>query len=150
MLKIINSEKPKNLPENILLIPIISPQKGLQGYLLLVRSEKFSENEIELAGHLSSTYGHAFNSFLKDFSIKNHYKKYLTGKKSWKIYAAIFIILILPIRITSTAPVEVIAKNPSLVTSPFDGVVKNIVASNNDKIKQGDLLVLLEDIELRE
>jgi len=147
--KNINSEKPKNLPENILFIPIISPQKGLQGYLLLVRSEKFSENEIELAGHLSSTYGHAFNSFLKDFSIKNHYKKYLTGKKSWKIYAAIFIILILPIRITSTAPVEVIAKNPSLVTSPFDGVVKNIVASNNDKIKQGDLLVLLEDIELK-
>lgn len=117
--------------------------------MLLARSEKFSENEIELAGHLSSTYGHAFNSFLKDFSIKNHYKKYLTGKRSWKIYAAIFIILILPIRITSTAPVEVVAKNPSLVTAPFDGVVKNIVANNNDKIKQGDLLVLLEDIELK-
>ena len=29
-------------------------------------------------------------------------------------------------------------------------MVKNIVASNNDKIKQGDLLVLLEDIELKQ
>ena len=66
--KNINSEKPKNLPENILFIPIISPQKGLQGYLLLARSEKFSENEIELAGHLSSTYGHAFNSFKRFFN----------------------------------------------------------------------------------
>ena len=45
---------------------------------------------------------------------------------------------------TSTAPVEVVAKNPYLVTSPFDGVVKKITTNNNDKVKSGDLLVLLE------
>ena len=146
--KNIKQTKPKNLPDNILFIPIMSPQRGLQGFLLLARNEVFDENEIELARHLSVTYGHAFNSFLKDLSIKKYYKKYLTGKKSWKIYLAIFVILILPIRITSTAPVDVVPKNPNLVTAPFDGVVKRIVANNNDKVKSGDLLVLLEDIEL--
>ena len=49
---------------------------------------------------------------------------------------------------TSTAPVEVVAKNPFLITSPFDGVVKKIVANNNDQTKPGDLLVLLEDVDL--
>ena len=49
---------------------------------------------------------------------------------------------------TSTAPVEVVAKNPFLITSPFDGVVKKIIANNNDQTKPGDLLVLLEDIDL--
>jgi len=34
---------------------------------------------------------------------------------------------------TSTAPVEVVAKNPYLVTSPFDGVVKKITDVLQDK-----------------
>ena len=61
--KNIKQTKPKNLPDNILFIPIMSPQRGLQGFLLLARNEAFDENEIELARHLSVTYGHAFNSF---------------------------------------------------------------------------------------
>ena len=144
----IKAEKPKNLPENILFIPIISPQRGLQGYLLLGRQKQFTDSDTELARHLSFSYGHAFNSFLKDISINNYFKKYFKGKKSWKIYLSIFIILFLPLRLTSTAPVEVVAKKPKLVTAPFDGVVKEIVINNNDNVKFGDLLILFEDIEL--
>jgi len=131
-----------------LFIPIISPQRGLQGYLLLGRQKQFTDNDTELVRHLSVSYGHAFNSFLKDISINNYFKKYFKEKKSWKIYLSIFIILILPLRLTSTAPVEVVAKKPKLVTAPFDGVVKEIVINNNDKVKFGDLLILFEDIEL--
>ena len=43
---------------------------------------------------------------------------------------------------------KLLLKNPYLVTSPFDGVVKKIIASNNDKVKSGDLLVILEDTDL--
>jgi len=146
--KKIKVKKPKNLPDNILCIPILSPQKGLQGYLILSRNEKFIENEIELSRHLSVTYGHAFNSFLTDFSIKNFLKKYLVGSRAWIVIIIIILVSIIPIKITSTAPVEVVPKNPILITSPFDGVVKNIVANNNDKINSGDLLVMLEDTDL--
>ena len=90
--KNIKQTKPKNLPDKILFIPIMSPQRGLQGYLLLARQEEFTDSDIELARHLSVTYGHAFNSFLKDISINKYFKKYFKGKKSWKIYLAIFII----------------------------------------------------------
>ena len=48
----------------------------------------------------------------------------------------------------STAPVDVVPSNPKLVTAPFDGVVKNITINNNDQVKVGDLVVLLEDLEL--
>ena len=70
----IKVKKPKNIPDNILYVPILSPQKGLQGFLLLTRNEKFNENEIELARHLSVSYGHAYNSFLSDFIIKTFLK----------------------------------------------------------------------------
>jgi len=146
--KKIKVKKPKNIPDNILCAPIVSPQKGLQGYLILCRNEKFVENEIELSRHFSVTFGHAFNSFLSDFSLKNFLKKYLFGSKAWIVIIAIILISIIPIKITSTAPVEVVPKNPILITSPFNGVVKNIVANNNDQINKGDLLVQLEDTDL--
>ena len=142
-------KKPKNIPDNILLIPIFSPQRGLQGFLITTRNEKFNDNEVELARHLSLTYGHAYNTFLTDFSIKNFLKKNFTGKRSWIIILSIIFILIIPIKITSTAPVEVVPKNPRLITAPFDGVVKNIIVNNNDKINSGDLLIQIEDTDLK-
>ena len=144
----INKKKPKNIPQFLLRIPIFSPQKGLQGFLLLARNENFNENENELLYHLSRTYGHAYNTFLTNYSIKDFFKKNFTGKKRWIIISVTILIFLFPVRMTSTAPVEVVAKNPFLITSPFDGVVKKIVTSNNEKTKPGDLLVLLEDIDL--
>jgi GTP-sensing pleiotropic transcriptional regulator CodY len=82
--KNIKAEKPKNLPENILFIPIISPQRGLQGYLLLGRQKQFTDSDTELVRHLSVSYGHAFNSFLKDISINNYFKKYFKEKNPGK------------------------------------------------------------------
>ena len=146
--KKIKKQKPKNIPQYLLCIPIFSPQRGLQGYLLLARNKNFNENENELVQHLSRTYGHAYNTFLTNFSIKNFFKKNFTGKKQWITISVIILIFLFPVRMTSTAPVEVVAKNPFLITSPFDGVVKKIIANNNDQTKPGDLLVLLEDIDL--
>ena len=146
--KKIKKQKPKNIPQYLLCIPIFSPQRGLQGYLLLARNKNFNDNENELVQHLSRTYGHAYNTFLTNFSIKNFLNKNFTGKKRWITISVIILIFLFPVRMTSTAPVEVVAKNPFLITSPFDGVVKKIIANNNDQTKPGDLLVLLEDIDL--
>jgi len=146
--KKIKKQKPKNIPQYLLCIPIFSPQRGLQGYLLLARNKNFNDNENELVQHLSRTYGHAYNTFLANFSIKNFLNKNFTGKKRWIAISVFILIFLFPVRMTSTAPVEVVAKNPFLITSPFDGVVKKIIANNNDQTKPGDLLVLLEDIDL--
>ncbi len=146
--KKLKKNKPKNIPQYLLCVPIFSPQRGLQGYLLLTRNENFNENENELVNHLSRTYGHAYNTFLINYSIKDFIKKNFTGKKRWITILIIILIFLFPVRMTSTAPVEVVAKNPFLITAPFDGVVKKIVANNNDKTNPGDLLILLEDIDL--
>lgn len=146
--KVLERKKPNNIPQYLLCVPIFSPQKGLQGYLILSRNDPFKENESELLRHLSRTYGHAYNTFLSNYSIKSFLNKNFSGRKRWIIIGIVFLIFVFPIRMTSTAPVEVVAKNPYLVTSPFDGVVKKITTNNNDKVKSGDLLVLLEDTDL--
>ena len=40
------------------------------------------------------------------------------------------------------------AKNPSLITAPFNGVIKKIIVNNNDTVESGDLLAVLEDNDL--
>ena len=101
---------------------------------LPTRNEKFNDNEVELSRHLSLTYGHAYNTFLSNYSIKDFLNKNFSGRKRWIIIGIVFLILIFPIRMTSTAPVEVVAKNPYLVTSPFDGVVKKMPCSVQDYV----------------
>ena len=140
--------KNKNLPNILILIPIHSPQKGHQGFVAINKESVINDSEIELLKHLSGTFGHAFNSFISTFPIKESIKKYFSGKNKWKTIVIILLIIFFPVSMTTTAPVEVVAKNPSLITAPFDGVIKKIIVNNNDTVESGDLLAVLEDNDL--
>lgn len=146
--KSLKIKKAKNIPNFILQVPLFSPQLGFQGFLILSKSENFKDTEIELLTHLASTFGHALNSFKKDFSIKKFIKKNFSGKRFWLGIFIFVIISVIPVKIKSTAPVDVVPSTPKLITAPFDGVVKNVVINNNDKVIVGDLVVLLEDLDL--
>ena len=140
--------KPKNIPNFILQVPLFSPQEGFQGFLVLSKNENFSETEIDLLTHLASTFGHALTLFKKDISIFKFLKKNLSGRGFWIVIFILVLVSLIPVKIKSTAPVDVIPSSPKLITAPFDGVVKNIVINNNDRVKVGDLVVLLEDLDL--
>jgi hypothetical protein len=66
--------KNKNLPNILILIPIHSPQKGHQGFVAINKESEINDSEIELLKHLSGTFGHAFNSFISTFPIKESIK----------------------------------------------------------------------------
>ena len=142
-------ERPKNLPRHLCCIPLISPQHGLQGYLVLSKASSFQENETELLNHLSKIYGHCYNSFLKTFSFKKYFDEKFRGKKSKRTLIIALVICLFPVQLKSTAPVEVIPKNPFVVTAPINGVVERIIVNNNSQVKKGDLLIRLEDEDLK-
>lgn len=145
----IKLERPKNLPRHLCYIPLISPQYGLQGYLVLSKASLFQEDETELLNHLSKIYGHCYNSFLKTFSFKKYFDEKFRGKKSKRTLIIALIICLFPVQLKSTAPVEVIPKNPFVVTAPINGVVERIIVNNNSQVKKGDLLIRLEDEDLK-
>ena len=145
----IKLERPKNLPRHLCCIPLISPQHGLQGYLVLSKASLFQEDETELLNHLSKIYGHCYNSFLKTFSFKKYFDEKFRGKKSKRTLIIALIICLFPVQLKSTAPVEVIPKNPFVVTAPINGVVERIIVNNNSQVKKGDLLIRLEDEDLK-
>ncbi len=55
----------------------------------------------------------------------------------------------LPVSMTTLAPIEIVARDPVLVTAPIDGVIDVIHASPNRKVIAGQPLLSFIDTELR-
>lgn len=55
--------------------------------------------------------------------------------------------MFIPIKLTVLAPLEVVAKNPFIVTSPLEGVIQNIEVTSNEYVKKDSLIVKLNDID---
>lgn len=63
--------------------------------------------------------------------------------------AALALIGLIPIPMTTLAPAEVIADTPFILSPEFDGVIKEVLVSPNAQVKTGDPLVQLDDVTLR-
>lgn len=55
----------------------------------------------------------------------------------------------LPVPMTTLAPVEIVARNPELVTAPIDGVIETVYVLPNRKVRAGQPLFQFVDTELR-
>ena len=84
------------------------------------------------------------------------------GDKSWmksvlrptKAGTTIFLLLLvaamfIPARMTATAPAEVVARSPRVVTVPFDGIIEKSAVEPNQPVKKGDTLLVMDSTVLR-
>ena len=144
-----NLDLPENFPSELMVVPLISRTKGDLGSLVIVRSAKVSNTEKELLQHIAETFSHALDSFLSRGSILSFFGRIFSGWLKWLILSAIALAMFMPINISAVAPVEVIAKNPSVVTSPVNGVVKKVLVNTNDAVDIGMELVKLDDLNFK-
>jgi len=63
--------------------------------------------------------------------------------------AALALIGMIPVPMTTLAPAEVVADTPFLVASEFDGVIRDVLVAPNAVVSKGDPLVQLDDVTLR-
>ena len=140
-----NYEKPENIPSNGLMINLQSSIGGLQGKLFILSLEKLISSDKELLTHLAGTIGHALFAFKKGPNLFDKIKSFFSGKFKWFFIITSILILLIPINMSALAPVEVSANNPTVVTSPINGVIKNIIVDTNDPVVLGDSLVKFDD-----
>ena len=144
-----NYERPENIPSNGLMINLQSSIGGLQGKLFILSSEKLISSDKELLTHLAGTIGHALFSFKKGPNLFDKIKSFFSGKLKWFFIITSILILLIPINMSALAPVEVSANNPTVVTSPINGVIKNIIVDTNDPVVVGDSLVKFDDTDIK-
>jgi len=70
------------------------------------------------------------------------------GKWKWPMIAAGIVITFFPVRMSITAPAEVIAKKAQIITAPFDGLIEAVEIEPGDTVKAGDLLASMENKSL--
>lgn len=138
-------------PSNIVWIPlkIFKNNIEIEFYLILFKNVLFEQKEIELLNYLSNSYKYflfamrkcSFSTNLKNMKFNNKYFKYAI--------IAIFLLMFLPVRMSVIAPCEIQAKDPYVVTSALEGVINEIKINSNDYVKKDELIVKIEDIDLK-
>lgn len=117
------------------------------GGLWLARETPWTDNESNLIKRLADTYAHAWHALLgKEKLTKTpHYERLILG-------SVLFIIIsffVIPVRISALAPVEVVAKEPAIVSAPMDGVISKVLVAPNTMVPVDTLLFKYEDTGLR-
>ena len=72
-----------------------------------------------------------------------------TRKYGWRIMLTLLLVLLMPIRQFVIAPAEIISLDSMAVTTPVDGIIAQMVARPNQPVKQGEVLIRLDDTAIR-
>lgn len=122
-------------------------EEGLLGGVWLEHAAAYSAAEMRILEELAGIYAQALalwylrknSSF---FSIGTHgvWKKY--------VLASLAVLALFPVRLSISAPAEIVAKESEIITAPFDGMIETIKVEPGDQVKQGDILALMESRSL--
>jgi len=115
--------------------------------LLVARTSAWPEAERVVAERLTGTYSHAWQAFAPRWI--NRRKPKLTQLQKRMAILALIALALLPVRLSVLAPAKIVAERPFILAAPANGVVKRIHVPPNTPVKQGQLIVSMEDILLR-
>lgn len=110
------------------------------------------DDEIELLKFLMKSYGAAWDKFSYQLDIK----KFLTKPIVLGVLGLLFFALFIRVPLRVVAPIEVVPKDPYVITAPLLGVIQEVNVAGGQHVKKGDLLfqydkkVPLEDLQIAE
>lgn len=122
-------------------------QGRVVGALLLTSSQPWHEKRLALANSVVQVYHRQWLAIAGRGRLIR--RSNISIRFRWLAAALAVALLFLPVRLTVLAPVQVVPKNPFIMTAPFSGVVESILVEPNTQIATGQTLVRFDDLELR-
>ncbi len=115
-------------------------------WLWLERDHDFESPEINILKDIGEVAGHALRA--QRGSGRLNIKDAAHGWRRYKkiIAAALILAFFLPVKLSATAPVEIVARSPRVVTAPFDGIIQKVDIHPGDKVS-ADAIVARMDRE---
>lgn len=136
-------------PAHLLHLPLRGPDGTALGGMLFFRAQPFSDAEAAIAEWVAASTGFglwAWRSERRGFRL-------LRRRATWRTLgftlAIVALLGFVPVRLSVLAPAEITPVRPIPVTSPLDGVVREIVVQANQTVKADERLVVLDDTSLR-
>lgn len=134
----------ENAAPYALIMSFKTSEEGALGGLWIERKTPFDDAEIALLEELHSAYCAALA--LQKRRIPAQFLSGLTTlKKHQKLFwLALIVLAIFPVRLSITAPAEIISQSPGVVSAPFNSSVEDITVKPGDTVKENDVLVIME------
>jgi len=116
------------------------------GGMLLTRDLPWAEQDMLIARRLAETYGHAWAALTGErrFRRRIRLKPLLVAAAAAAIALGAY-----PVPMTVLAPVEVAPIAPRIIAAPLEGVVDSIAVNPDQPVRQGEPLLKISDIMLR-
>ena len=132
---------------HVLWCPLIRVDQQVIGGLWLTRETPWQEGEVQLIRRFAETVAHAWQAL---GGTKRRVKNWKVLKKwIWGVLVVLMAAMWLPVRLSTLAPVEVVPRDPSVVTAPLDGVLGDILVHPNTLVQTGQTLFRYEDTKFR-
>lgn len=132
-----------------LLLRFQTQKEGLLGGLWIERQKSFDEAELQILEEIAASYASASALFL--LRKKQSFIGSITHINKSKFFLLLLFVLLafFPVRLTITAPAEIIAQSPKVITAPYDGILEKIKIHPGDKVKRKSALAEMEKINLQ-
>jgi len=130
---------------HVLVITMRTGREGVLGGLWLENDKPFSAQEQEILEELAASYGAA----LALHSLRAR-RVLPAGRKRRRALTILLLaaVMFVPVRLTATAPAEVVARDSAIVTVPFDGLMDDIKVRPGDNVTAGQVLAVMENSAL--
>ena len=137
-------------PGAVAWVPLsINPEENVGG-LLLGRDESWPQEELRLLDYWGQAVAHAIYA-LENSTAQNRWRwQQLRDKRVlWAIVAVVVVLAFLPVSLSVNASAEVVPKNPSVVRSPLDAIVGEVLVAPNSMVRKGDQILSFDDTSIR-
>ena len=131
---------------SVLWCPLMHPDETLLGGFWIERDGVWQENDITIVLRLAGSYAYAWKALAKR---RVGWTAQVTRPTLLLGVAAAVGLLCLPVRVSTVAPVKVVAKDPVVVSAPMDGVIADVAVAPNTMVQVDHLLLRYEDTNIR-
>ncbi|HQV46741.1 MAG TPA: hypothetical protein PL109_09925, partial [Nitrospira sp.] len=131
---------------HVLWCPLKHPDETVLGFWWLERDYPWEENDRAIMHRLAGSFAYAWKA------VATRHRTWSARIKTpsvWLMAAAVVGALCLPVRVSTVAPVKVMAKEPTIVSAPMDGVIAEVLVLPNTVVTQHRPLFRYEDTNLR-
>jgi multidrug resistance efflux pump len=126
--------------------PLKHPDETVLGVWWFEREFPWQENDVAIVHRLAGSYAYAWKALSQK---TRRWSATVKKPTAWLIGAALVAVLCVPVRVSTVAPVKVLAKDPMIVSAPMDGVIADVVVPPNTMVLQDRLLFRYEDTNIR-
>lgn len=114
---------------------------------LFARDLPWSEHEAKLIARECGVFADRWQAL---YGAKALFPRRAIGmRKKIGLAAALLGVSLLPVPLTTLAPVEIVAKDPQRITAPIDGVIDQIFVDPNSPVKAGQVILRFEETMVR-